>query len=201
MKDEEFIKGIYKDSEEELKEVYKEQKKNRDKILSYIAEIMLSYKIVDSIMELSNKEYSKEYKKITKVIVIQEEVNSEGVDTNPNHCTTNSASNLNNHNNVVIVSGQVPKEIIGIKFPCCAAYIILFLNLILPGVGTMVGSCFITDPVLRASFCCSGCYELFMAFLFVGWCFALCHSCMFIGAAHSGMTFEEYHRTMNKSRY
>ena len=68
MKDEEFIKGIYKDSEEELKEVYKDQKKNRDKILSYIAEIMLSYKIVDSIMELSNKEYSKEYKKITKVI-------------------------------------------------------------------------------------------------------------------------------------
>ena len=140
-------------------------------------------------------------KKITKVIVIQEEVNSEGVDTNPNHCTTNSASNLNNHNNVIIVSGQVPKEIIGIKFPCCAAYIILFLNLILPGVGTMMGSCFITDPVLRASFCCSGCYELFMAFLIVGWCFALCHSCMFIGAAHSGMTFEEYHRTMNKSRY
>ena len=65
----------------------------------------------------------------------------------------------------------------------------------------MIASCYITDPLLKASFCCSGCYELFMCFLIIGWCFALCHSCMFIGAAHSGMTFEEYHKTMNKRDY
>ena len=103
--------------------------------------------------------------------------------------------------NVVIVNGKVQLEIIGKKFPCVVAYLVLLINLILPGIGTMIASCYITDPLLKASFCCSGCYELFMCFLIIGWCFALCHSCMFIGAAHSGMTFEEYHKTMNKRDY
>ena len=97
MKDEEFIKGIYKDSEEELKEVYKDQKKNRDKILSYIAEIMLSYKIVDSIMELSNKEYSKEYKKITKVIsaIFNSSIKSE--QSKIQNILKNTAKKMDNH--------------------------------------------------------------------------------------------------------
>lgn len=111
-----------------------------------------------------------------------------------------SKTNIPN-NNVVIVNGKLQCEIIGKKFPCVVAYLVLLINLILPGIGTMIASCYITDPLLKASFCCSGCYELFMCFLIIGWCFALCHSCMFIGAAHSGMTFEEYHKTMNKRKY
>lgn len=155
------------------------------------------------VTKAKTKKKGKKKKKVTKVIVIQEEVTDSSGNNQNNAINNNLASSIeNNGGQVIIVNNPAQKkEIIGIQFPCCIAYLVLFINFILPGIGTMIGSCFITDPVLKASFCCSGCYELFMSFLLVGWCFALCHSFMFIGAAHSGMTFEEYHRIMNKDPF
>lgn len=151
----------------------------------------------------NTKKKGKKKKKVTKIIVVQEESTDSSGNIQNNIINNNlSNNNQNNSGQIIIVNNPSQKqEIIGVQFPCCMAYLILFINLILPGVGTMIGSCFITDPVLKASFCCSGCYELCMSFLLVGWCFALCHSFMFIGAAHSGKTFEEYHRIMNKDPF
>lgn len=99
---------------------------------------------------------------------------------------------------VINVSQMARKHVEGKHFPCLLAYAVLFINLIIPGVGTMIATLAMTDPLLKASFCCSGCFELCMAFLLVGWVFAFLHSCLFIGAAHSSDTFEDYHSYMNK---
>ncbi|WP_242850921.1 hypothetical protein [Clostridium sporogenes] len=67
-KDEKFIKSLYDEANEQLKEVYKEQKQNRDELLREIALIMLTYTIIDGLMSLRSRDKSKEYKRLSKVI-------------------------------------------------------------------------------------------------------------------------------------
>ena len=55
----EFIQSLYDDATEQLKEVYKEQKKNKDDLLNLIAFIMLTYTISNNIMSLSTSEKAK----------------------------------------------------------------------------------------------------------------------------------------------
>lgn len=64
----EFIEGLYDDANEQLNEVYREQKNNRDNLLSKIANIMLTYAIVDTIMDISKKEKTIELAILTKII-------------------------------------------------------------------------------------------------------------------------------------
>ena len=67
--EEKFIQSLYDEANEQLKEVYKEQKDNRDKLLQEVALILLTYSIIDSLMSLSSKDKAKEYKHLYKLIV------------------------------------------------------------------------------------------------------------------------------------
>lgn len=68
-KEEEFIKGLYDEANNQLNEVYKEQKSNRDDLLNEIAGILLAYTIVKDIMGMSKQEISKEFNRLSKIIV------------------------------------------------------------------------------------------------------------------------------------
>lgn len=67
-KDEEFVQGLYDEANEQLKEVYKEQKQNRDVLLQEIAKILLTYIIVNDIMSMDKTEKDKEYSRLSKLI-------------------------------------------------------------------------------------------------------------------------------------
>ncbi len=97
----------------------------------------------------------------------------------------------NNKDNAVQI--EIKSIIRGEPFPCCAAYVVFFFNFFLPGIGTMIGSSYITDPKLKANYCCSGCFQLIMTIILIGWFLALCDSCFFIGASKSNMSFEAYY--------
>jgi len=65
----EFIESLYNEAEEEIKEVYKEQKKNRDNLLQELALIMLTYTVLDGLMSLTNKDKKKEYNRLSNIIL------------------------------------------------------------------------------------------------------------------------------------
>ena len=97
----------------------------------------------------------------------------------------------NNKDNTVQI--EIKSIIRGEPFPSSAAYIVLFTNFFLPGIGTMIGTSYITDPKLKANFCCSGCFQLVMTLILIGWFLALCDSCFFLGASKSNLSFEAYY--------
>ncbi|NFI38788.1 phage head morphogenesis protein [Clostridium botulinum] len=66
--EEKFIQGLYDEANEQLKEVYKQQKQNRDELLREIALIMLTYTIIDGLMSLKSKDKRNEYKSLSKLI-------------------------------------------------------------------------------------------------------------------------------------
>lgn len=63
-----FIGSLYDNANDQLKEVYKEQKKNRDQLLQEIANVMLTYTIVDAVMNLTNDDRNKLSKKFLNLI-------------------------------------------------------------------------------------------------------------------------------------
>lgn len=67
--DERFYKSIYNEANEQLKEVYKEQKQNRDELLQVIAMIILTYTVLDGIMSIKNKDKNKENKRLSNIIL------------------------------------------------------------------------------------------------------------------------------------
>ena len=97
----------------------------------------------------------------------------------------------NNKDNTVQI--EIKSIIRGEPFPSSAAFIVLFTNFFLPGIGTMIGTSYITDPKLKANFCCSGCFQLVMTLILIGWFLALCDSCFFLGASKSNLSFEAYY--------
>lgn len=66
---EKFVQGLYDDAEEELKEVYKQQGTNMRELLNEIAMILLTYNIVDNVLNLSNKEKNTLYKGLSSEIL------------------------------------------------------------------------------------------------------------------------------------
>ena len=68
-KEELFIESLYELAENELKDIYKYKKDNRDKILQEIANILLTYTIVNDVMVMDKKTIDKEYKKMSKLII------------------------------------------------------------------------------------------------------------------------------------
>lgn len=68
-REEEFIQSLYDEANEQLKQVYKEQKKNRDELLKELAMIMLTYTILDGLMSLKSDDKNKEYKRLSPVII------------------------------------------------------------------------------------------------------------------------------------
>lgn len=71
MKDKEleFIKSLYDEANEQLKEVYKKCKDNRDKLLQEIALIMLTYTVLNDIMKLSSNDKNKEYSRLSALVL------------------------------------------------------------------------------------------------------------------------------------
>ncbi|MFA6867447.1 MAG: phage minor head protein [Clostridia bacterium] len=63
-----FIQSLYDEANKQLKEVYKDQKDNRDELLKEIAVIMLAYTILDSLMSLPKQDIKKEYSRLSKII-------------------------------------------------------------------------------------------------------------------------------------
>lgn len=65
-----FIESLYDNANEEIKEIYKEQKQNRDDLLQDIAKILLTYTIVNDIMSMTKGDMDKEYLRISKMITL-----------------------------------------------------------------------------------------------------------------------------------
>lgn len=68
-KEELFIESLYNEAGEELKEVYEQQKESRDNILIEIAMIMLTYTVIDGIMDIKKKDRYKLYKRLSGLII------------------------------------------------------------------------------------------------------------------------------------
>lgn len=100
---------------------------------------------------------------------------------------------IKNNNKQNSVQIEIKSIVRGEPFPSSAAYVVLFFNFFLPGIGTMIGTSYITDPKLKADYCCSGCFQLIMSIILIGWFLALCDSCFFLGASKSNMIFEDYY--------
>ena len=63
-----FIESLYNEADKLIKEVYKEQKNNRDELLKQIATIMITYTILNNLMKLSKSEKKKEYDRLSKMV-------------------------------------------------------------------------------------------------------------------------------------
>lgn len=66
----EFVESLYNEADEQLKEVYKVQKFNRDELLKEIGNILLIYTISEDVMNMSKQERDKEYIKLSKIIKV-----------------------------------------------------------------------------------------------------------------------------------
>ena len=64
----EFIESLYNETDKQIKEVYKEQKDNRDELLKQIATIMITYTILNDLIKLSKTDKKKEYNRLSKMI-------------------------------------------------------------------------------------------------------------------------------------
>lgn len=98
-------------------------------------------------------------------------------------------------NNELVQINENKKVYSDKPYSMCLAIVVLIVNIFFPGIGTIIGSCGINNPDYQTSFCCHGVCELFLSFCIIGWCFALCHSCLFLSVAASGKCFEEYYET------
>lgn len=67
--EEKFMEGLYDEANEDLKEVYKKQKENRDELLKELAIVMLTYTVLDGLMSLRSNDKSKEYKRLSSLII------------------------------------------------------------------------------------------------------------------------------------
>ena len=82
MNNEDFVKSLYDDMDEELKKTYKTKKESRNELLKAIGMILLTYTIVDNVLSLSKKDYNKEYSLLGALIVklskgnIKQEINN-----------------------------------------------------------------------------------------------------------------------------
>lgn len=78
-----FTEELNNKADEQILELHKEQKENRDSILNEIAKIMLSYPIVESIMSIGSSDKAKLKSQLNTLIQnkIQSEINSETLKT------------------------------------------------------------------------------------------------------------------------
>lgn len=64
----EFIKSLYDDADEQIKDVYRAQKKSRDNLLQELALIILTYTVLDGLMNLTSKDKKKEHRRLSNII-------------------------------------------------------------------------------------------------------------------------------------
>lgn len=68
--EEKFIESLYEEAENELKKVYSQQKESRDELLKEIAMIMLTYTILDGLMNIKKNDKDEIYKKLSELTII-----------------------------------------------------------------------------------------------------------------------------------
>lgn len=99
-----FTEELNNKADEQILEFHKQQKENRDSILTEIAKIMLSYPVIESIMSIGSSDKLKLKKQLNTLIQdkIQSEVNSETVKTKELlKSTGQNKYNINNYINDV----------------------------------------------------------------------------------------------------
>lgn len=70
-----LIEGIYNDGDEEINSLLQHQKENRDNLLQELGKVLLTYKIVDGFMNLTERDLKKEKTSLGKLI--RDKFNSE----------------------------------------------------------------------------------------------------------------------------
>lgn len=94
---EDFVKSLYDDMDEDLKETYKTKKESRDELLKVIAMILLRYTIVDNVLSLSEKDYNKEYSLLGALIVKHSKGNIKQEINNTTNILRNTVKNTYKH--------------------------------------------------------------------------------------------------------
>lgn len=102
---------------------------------------------------------------------------------------------INNNQNIIISETKEDLEKEGKPFPLWLAIIVLILNLIWPGTGTLIASCTIHNGNLRGHFFCAGMSQLFLALILIGWCYGIYTSCFFLSAAMAGNDLYDFYRS------
>ena len=64
-----FIEGLYGDANNQLKDIYKQQRSKRDDLLKEIANILLVYTIANNVMNMSKLDSEKELARISALLV------------------------------------------------------------------------------------------------------------------------------------
>jgi len=64
-----FIESLYNEADKQIQEVYKEQKNNRDELLKQLANIMITYTVLNDLMKLSRADKKKEYNRLSNVVM------------------------------------------------------------------------------------------------------------------------------------
>ena len=88
-----FVESLYADMEKQLNETYKQKKENRDELLKAIAMIMLTYTIVDNVMNLSKSDYDKQYNLLLSLITKLSRSDIEQITTNATNILKNTVKN------------------------------------------------------------------------------------------------------------
>ena len=115
------------------------------------------------------------------------------INNNNNNNKYNNNNGNNNEGIILVSTSVIVKKNNYPPYSMSLAIIAFLVNIFFPGFGTIIGSCGINDPEIQSNFCCHGICELFLSFIIIGWCLALCNSCFFLSAASSGKSFEDYY--------
>ena len=91
-----FIESLYNEAEDQLKDIYKEEKQNRDELLQSIASILLTYTIINDVISMSKQERDKEYKRISKTITTFSKSQAKITEDVITNILTNSVNNTYN---------------------------------------------------------------------------------------------------------
>ena len=106
------------------------------------------------------------------------------------------------HNTVVFIEKETQNKIVynGKPFPGVLACVCLFINLFIPGIGTMIGTIGMNDRNVKLTYICSGCCQFVTSFCIVGWCFALMNSILYLQASASSEPFETFIALKGKNK-
>ncbi len=96
-KNEEFVKSLYDELDEQINDTYKKKKESRDELLKAIAMILLTYTIVDNVLSLSEKDYNKEYSLLGALIIKLTRGNIKQEISNTTSILRNVIKNTYNH--------------------------------------------------------------------------------------------------------
>lgn len=191
-------------TDEELNKInsnVEEQKINNNKKLSKEIGILKnlnsdknlnsSIKQSEEIMIENNNNNNKNFRKIRRNYSKKNSKKSSISEKN-NNLNEDSFFNKNNQSVRVL---QKPKDLDTTNFklfPLWFGLLCALINLVLPGIGTIIGIIKMNDRATKKSFAFSGICQFFTTFFIVGWFYALCNSFLYIFAGYYGKSFEEY---------